>query len=137
MDNKEMDGKEIANVLDAWYTAMANKDMRAFAALMTDTFVVVEHDTLLSGTDLVQMLTAEMDELGDAFSFSAKLSDHNIKVHGNVAWCTHRNFEVFGQRDGTKLELDFLETVVFVKTNDQWLMDRYHATKLREAVIGR
>ncbi|WP_166652189.1 hypothetical protein [Roseateles toxinivorans] len=41
-----------------------------------------------------------------------------------------------GQRDGTKLELDFIETVVFVKSNGHWLMDRYHATKLRETVIG-
>jgi ketosteroid isomerase-like protein len=136
METKEMEDKKIANVLDAWYHAMANKDMQAFAAMMTDTFVVVEHDTLISGADLVQMLTAEIDELGDAFSFSADLSDHNITVHGDVAWCTHRNFEVFGQRDGTKLELDFIETVVFQKSNGHWLMDRYHATKLREAVIG-
>lgn len=130
-----MEDKNIASTLDAWYCAMANKDMRAFAEMMTDTFVVVEHDTLIRGAELVQMITEEIDELGDAFSASVNLSDHNITVHGDVAWSTHRNSEIFGQRDGTKLELDFLETVVFVRLDGQWLIDRYHATKLREAVI--
>ncbi len=135
MKTETTDGKTIVNVLDSWYLALAKKDMHAFSALMTETFVVVEHDTLIHGADLVRMLAAEIDDLGDAFSVSAKLSDHNVMVRGDVAWCTHRNFEVFGQRDGSKLELDFLETVVFVKSNGQWLMDRYHATKLSEKVV--
>jgi ketosteroid isomerase-like protein len=130
-----MEHKRIVETLEAWYFAMANKDMRTFAAMITDSFVVVEHDTLISGADLVRMIAAEIDAQGDTFSVSVKLSDHNIMVHGDVAWSTHRNCEVFGQSDGSKLELDFLETVVFVKSRDQWLMDRYHATKLREAVV--
>lgn len=136
MNAETIDAKKISKVLDDWYLALANKDMHTFAAMITDTFVVVEHDTLINGADLVQMLTAEINELGDAFSFSAKLIDHNIIVRGDIAWCTHRNFEIFGQRDGTKIELDFIETVVFVKSNGEWLMDRYHATKLREDVVG-
>jgi hypothetical protein len=31
--------------------------------------------------------------------------------------------------------LEFLETVVLIKENGIWLMDRYHATRLSPAVI--
>lgn len=130
-----LESAKVRELLDIWYRALSAKDMDAFAKCMSSTFIVVEHDTLFSGSELISLLKAGADQAAGQHQFKAELSDHKIVVRNDTAWCTHRNIETFTFPDMNSLEVEFLETVVFVKDDGHWLIDRYHATKLRETPI--
>jgi ketosteroid isomerase-like protein len=124
---------EVNNVRDAlmsWYDAMARHDLDELASALSDTFLLIEHDALIDKKGLLQMLSGESDS-----TLVANLRDFRITVLGDTAWSTHRNSEVFSSPHAEPLELEFLETVVLIKENGIWLMDRYHATRLSPAVI--
>lgn len=120
----------VRNVLCDWYIAMKNHDIDKLAAALSDTFLLIEHDELMDGKHLIEMLASEDDS-----TLVANLHDFHITVSGDTAWSTHRNSEVFTSPTREPLELEFLETVVLIKKDDNWLMDRYHATRLSPAEI--
>lgn len=122
------DESDIRATLDGWYTAMAAHDITAVGAALTDTFLLVEHDELVNGTALLEMLSG-----ADDYHLDASLSDFHVSVDGDIAWSTHRNHERYTPADGPPQEIDFLETVVLVRRDGQWLIDRYHATRLSPA----
>jgi ketosteroid isomerase-like protein len=109
---------------------MENHDMKKLAAALSETFLLIEHDELLDGRYLIEMLSGEEDS-----TLVANLHDFHITVSGDTAWSTHRNSEVFTSPTKEPLELEFLETVVLIKKDGNWLMDRYHATRLSPAEI--
>jgi ketosteroid isomerase-like protein len=120
----------VRNVLCDWYIAMKNHDIDKLAAALSDTFLLIEHDELMDGKHLIEMLASEGDS-----TLVANLHDFHITVSGDTAWSTHRNSEVFTSPTREPLELEFLETVVLIKKDGNWLMDRYHATRLSPAEI--
>jgi len=120
----------VRNVLCDWYIAMKNHDIDKLAAALSDTFLLIEHDELMDGKHLIEMLASEDDS-----TLVANLHDFHITVSGDTAWSTHRNSELFTSRTREPLELEFLETVVLIKKDGNWLMDRYHATRLSPAEI--
>ena len=120
----------VRNVLCDWYIAMKNHDIDKLAAALSDTFLLIEHDELMDGKHLIEMLASEDDS-----TLVANLHDFHITVYGDTAWSTHRNSEVFTSPTREPLELEFLETVVLIKKDGNWLMDRYHATRLSPAEI--
>ena len=120
----------VLNVLCDWYIAMKNHDIDKLAAALSDTFLLIEHDELMDGKHLIEMLASEDDS-----TLVANLHDFHITVSGDTAWSTHRNSEVFTSPTREPLELEFLETVVLIKKDGNWLMDRYHATRLSPAEI--
>jgi ketosteroid isomerase-like protein len=120
----------VRNVLCDWYIAMKNHDIDKLAAALSDTFLLIEHDELMDGKHLIEMLASEDDS-----TLVANLHDFHITVSGDTAWSTHRNSELFTSPTREPLELEFLETVVLIKKDGNWLMDRYHATRLSPAEI--
>jgi ketosteroid isomerase-like protein len=120
----------VRNVLCDWYIAMKNHDIDKLVAALSDTFLLIEHDELMDGKHLIEMLASEDDS-----TLVANLHDFHITVSGDTAWSTHRNSEVFTSPTREPLELEFLETVVLIKKDGNWLMDRYHATRLSPAEI--
>jgi ketosteroid isomerase-like protein len=120
----------VRNVLCDWYIAMKNHEIDKLAAALSDTFLLIEHDELMDGKQLIEMLASEDDS-----TLVANLHDFHITVSGDTAWSTHRNSEVFTSPTREPLELEFLETVVLIKKDGTWLMDRYHATRLSPAEI--
>jgi uncharacterized protein (TIGR02246 family) len=124
------DESAIRAVLTGWYTAMTAHDIAAVGAVLTESFLLVEHDTLVDRTGLLEMLAGETDD-----ELIATLSDFHVTVVGDVAWSTHRNHEVYTPSGAEPLQLDFLETVVLVRRDGRWLIDRYHATRLSPATL--
>lgn len=122
--------ENVRNVLGEWYVAMKDHDMEKLAAALSDTFLLIEHDELFDGKYLIEMLSGEEDS-----TMVANLHDFHITVSGDTAWSTHRNSEVFTSPTKEPLALEFLETVVLIKKDGNWLMDRYHATRLSPAEI--
>lgn len=124
------DEAAVRAVLTDWYVAMRDHDNGGIASALSEEFLLVEHDAILRGPELTTMLMSESDA-----TLIAELSDFSITVHGDVAWSTHRNHEVWTPAEGEALEMEFLETVVLVRTGGRWLMDRYHATRISPAVL--
>lgn len=122
------DESDIRATLHGWYTAMATHDLTAVGAALTDNFLLVEHDELVNQTELLKMLSG-----ADDYQLDASLSDFHVSVDGDIAWSTHRNHERYTPTDGESQEIDFLETVVLVRRDGRWLIDRYHATRLSPA----
>lgn len=124
------DESDARAALTDWYTAMTAHDITSVGAALTESFLLVEHDQLVDRVGLLEMLSSETDD-----ELVASLSDFHVTVHGDVAWSTHRNHEVFTPSGGESLQLDFLETVVLVRRDGRWLIDRYHATRLAPAAM--
>ena len=121
---------DVRATLTGWYTAMSAHDITAVGAALSESFLLVEHDQLLDRDQLIEMLSGETDD-----ELIADLSEFRVTVQGDVAWSTHRNHEVYTPAVGEPIRLEFLETVVLVRRDGHWLIDRYHATRLSPATL--
>lgn len=116
----------VEGVLTKWYTAINTHDSAGVAAPLLPSFFIFEDTTRIGRDDLVRGIVSGFD----AGSQTAALSRFETQVRGNLAWTSFRNDEVWTPKTGSPDSLRFLETVVFEKQNGQWMMERYHATKL-------
>ena len=121
------DSAAIRTTLDRWYAAMQSVDSAGILAPLTPQFLLIEDTLPLSGPELV----ARLKEAGTGTPWTHDFSDLRNRIEGNVAWTTLRNHETSQAPDGKKCQADFLETIVFVRANGTWLIDRYHAAALR------
>lgn len=113
-------------VLTRWYDAMQKYDSAGIAAPLAAEFFIFEDTTVIAGPDLVREVLAG----ASAGSQTASLSQFKTVVTDSVAWTSFHNQEIWTPKSGTPDTLRFLESVVFVKRNGQWLMERYHATRI-------
>jgi ketosteroid isomerase-like protein len=113
-------------VLARWYVAINTHDSTGTAAPLLPSFFIFEDTTRIGRDDLIRSIVGGFA----AGSQTAALSEFETQVRGNVAWTSFRNNEVWTPTTGKPDSLRFLETVVFEKQNGQWMMDRYHATRI-------
>lgn len=113
-------------VLTRWYDAMQKYDSVGIAAPLAAEFFIFEDTTEIAGPDLVREVLAG----AAAGSQTASLSQFKTVVGDSVAWTSFHNQEIWTPKAGKPDTLRFLESVVFVKRNGQWLMERYHATRI-------
>lgn len=112
--------------LDRWYRAMQAVDSAGIVAPLTPQFLLLEDTLPLSAPQLVARLAAGGTDAKWTYSFS----DWRTRIVGDVAWTTLKNHETSRGNDGKECQADFLETIVFVREGDGWLIDRYHAAAL-------
>lgn len=124
------EAKEVERALVAWYDAIHAYDSAGIAGALTPEFVILE-DTLPYDRDgIVKEILAGR---GKGIQ-TAELTGLRTRVRDSVAWTTMHNHEVWTPSDGSAPQpVDFLETVVLVRTGGRWLLDRYHASLLRPA----
>lgn len=113
-------------VLTRWYDAIQRHDSAGIASPLLPEFFIFEDTTVISGSALVK----ELVEGAAAGSQTTALSGFRTVVTDSVAWTSFRNREVWTPTQGKPDTLDFLESVVFRKRSGQWLMERYHATRV-------
>ena len=113
-------------VLTRWYAAMSTHDSAGTAAPLLPSFFIFEDTTRIGRDDLVREIVGGFG----AGTQTAVLSKLETQVRGNLAWTSVHNDEVWTPTTGKPDSLHFLETVVFEKQNGQWMMERYHATKI-------
>lgn len=116
----------VKQVLDDWYTAIERHDAAGIERPLTETFVIFEDTTRYGRAELLKGIT---EGFAAGVQTSAR-SQLETTVRGDVAWSSFRNHEVFTPTNGTPETLDFIETVVFVRDDGRWKMDRYHATRV-------
>ena len=117
----------IRATLDGWYAAMQRADSAAILAPLTREFLLLEDTLPLSGAQLVARLKGDTSGV----KWNAEFSDLRTRLRGDVAWTTLRNHETSRAPNGGKrCQADFLETIVFVRDDGRWLIDRYHAAAL-------
>lgn len=122
------EAETIEKTLRDWYTAIHQQDFKTVADMLTDEFLIVEHTERL--TKAQQM--ARFEEFKDLGTQTAEQHEFETRIHGDVAWTTLRNTEVWTPADGSDpVDLEFIETVILVKKGNRWLMDRYHATSTK------
>ncbi|MCC6929104.1 MAG: nuclear transport factor 2 family protein [Gemmatimonadaceae bacterium] len=119
------DEAAIRAVLDRWYVAMQGADSAGTLAPLTRDFLLLEDTLPLTGPQLAARLRE-----GAGTRWTASFSDFRTRLNGNVAWTTLRNHEESTGGDGKRCQADFLETIVFVREGQRWLIDRYHAAAL-------
>ena len=120
------DSLAIHATLENWYNAMYKVDSTGILELLTPQFLLLEDTLPLSGTELVARL-----KKGEAdVNWTAEFSEFRTRFRGEVAWTTLKNQETLFQDNGKKCKADFLETIVFVRYGERWLIDRYHATPI-------
>jgi ketosteroid isomerase-like protein len=102
---------------------MQEMDTAGIFAPLTEQFLLLEDTIPLTGAELVARLQkGETDT-----KWTAEFSDFHTRFLGDVAWTTVRNHENALTKDGKHCQADFLETIVFVREGEHWLIDRYHA----------
>ncbi len=119
------DEAAIRAVLDQWYVAMQAADSAGTVAPLTRDFLLLEDTLPLTGPELASRLKE-----GAGTKWTASFSDFRTRLNGNVAWTTLKNHEESTDKDGKRCQADFLETIVFVREGERWLIDRYHAAAL-------
>ena len=120
------DAAAVKQVLDDWYTAIERHDAAGIEQPLTATFVIFEDTTRYDRAELLKGIT---EGFAAGVQTSAR-SQLETTVRGDVAWSSFRNHEVFTPTTGAPEILDFIETVVFVREDGHWKMDRYHATRV-------
>ena len=113
-------------VLRRWYVAIGAQDSAGIAAPLAPEFIIFEHTNLKTRAELIRDI---MSGVGQGTQ-SADMQDFRTVVTDSVAWTSMRNHEVWTPVNGAPMPFDFLETVVFVKRDGRWLMERYHATRV-------
>jgi ketosteroid isomerase-like protein len=122
------DSVAIRQTLATWYTAMQATDSAGILAPLTPQFLLLEDTLPLTGLQLVTRLK-KAGATGP--TWRATFSGFTTRLHGDVAWTTvHNHEDVMPAPGGKPCAGDFLETIVFVRTNGRWLIDRYHAAVL-------
>ena len=117
----------VEQTLRDWYHAIQVKDFQTAADRLTEEFLIVENTELLDK----QQLLAHFDKAGELGSQSAELTEFKTRIHADIAWTTLHNHEVWHPADGGEpKDVKFIETVVLMKRDGSWLIDRYHATRL-------
>jgi ketosteroid isomerase-like protein len=117
------DSLAIRATLDAWYNAMYTIDSIGILSPLTPQFLLLEDTVPITGTELL----ARLKKGGTETRWAAGFSDLRTRFLGDVAWTTLKNHETSLRKDGKKCQADFLETIVFVRKGQHWLIDRYHA----------
>jgi ketosteroid isomerase-like protein len=125
------DENAVVAVLVDWYAAMERHDLAAVAAALTPAFLLVEHDQVMDAATLMAGLAAAVGQGRQ----TAELSEFDIVVEGELAWCTHRNQEVWYPTAGEAVELEFLETVILRRHQASWRIERYHASRVRPVTL--
>lgn len=120
------DSVAIRATLDTWYAAMQAVDSAGTLAPLTPQFLLLEDTLPLSGAELVKRL----QNGGTESKWTAEFSDIRLRVAGDVAWATLKNHETSSDKSGKRCQADFLETIVFVRAETRWFIDRYHAAAL-------
>lgn len=120
------DSAAIRATLDAWYRAMQRLDSAGTLSPLTPQFLLLEDTLPLSGAELY----ARLKQGGAEAKWTAEFSDLRNRIVGDVAWTTLKNHETSRGADGKTCQADFLETIVFVRGAERWLIDRYHAAAL-------
>ena len=126
----ETDAREVEALLRRWYDASEKHDSAAYAALMLPEFFIFEDTTLYDKPTLTRLVA-------EGFAYGtdhASLSDLKTAVSGDAAWTSFRNEEVWTP-NGRKAEAPrrYLESAVFRRVNGQWLLERYHATRINRS----
>lgn len=108
-----------------WYAAIQCHDLQTAAEMLTPDFRIVEHTEVLDKAELLARL-----EEGMAYGTqSSELVDFKVQSHGDFAWATLRNCEVWTpNNDEPPMDLVFVESVIFQRMDGQWLLAHYHAT---------
>ena len=120
------DSAAIRATLDSWYAAMQSVDSAGVLAPLTPQFLLLEDTLPLNGRELLTRL----QQAGTETKWTAEFSDMRMRFAGDVAWATLKNHETSVDTRGTRCQADFLETIVFVRSEARWLIDRYHAAAL-------
>lgn len=131
-DDAASDSAALRSTLDAWYGAMQRVDSAGIVAPLTPQFLLLEDTLPLSASQLVARLKGAAAGTTWTYAFS----DWRTRVVGDVAWTTLRNHETSPGEGGAQCQADFLETIVFVRQEGRWLIDRYHAAALRRWSCG-
>jgi len=114
----------VEEALRSWYEAIRVYDFEAIESALTPTFLILEDTTPLDRTALL----ARLKKAKTRGSQAALLEDLKTMVRGDVAWTTLHNIETWTPRSGPDEREEFLETVVLVKVDGGWKIDRYHAS---------
>lgn len=117
------DSIAIRTTLEGWYNAMYKVDSVGILSLLTPQFLLLEDTLPLNGNELF----ARLKKGGTDTKWLAAFSDFHTRFQGDVAWTTLKNHETALKKGGNRCQADFIETIVFVRKDKHWLIDRYHA----------
>lgn len=115
--------QEVREVIDAFYAAADKRDWDATGALMADDFVIYvdggesfgkeEYVTLLKADDIVvESLTLHNMQI-------------NVSADQSMAWSRYQA-EVVSHSQGERHDVSTLETLVFQREGDRWLIRHAH-----------
>jgi ketosteroid isomerase-like protein len=115
------DKAAVEAVLDGWYAAMIARDSAGTIRPLAAEFLLLEDTLWIDRAGLAARIT------GGEGEWTSRRYDFRTRVAGDVAWTTFRNDETSSGPDGASCAARFLETVIFVRQGQGWLIDRYHA----------
>jgi hypothetical protein len=123
----EDDARAVEALLRRWYDASEKHDSAGWADVLLPGFFIFEDTTVYDKPTLTR-LVVESYALG---TDRVRLYDFRTEVSGDAAWTSFRNDEVWTPKgEEPQAPRRFLESAVFRRVDGQWLIERYHATRI-------
>ena len=111
---------------DAWDAAIVNKDRRAIAANMADSFMQIDSDGATADKDrFIAGIISEDLEISPY-----KVDDFKIRMYGQTAVLTGKT-EMHGTYKNHEFTSHYRFTDVYVKTNGTWKVVNVQTTRIK------
>ncbi len=117
----------VQQTIENMFAALTNADTTAMKALSTSTIRFYEYGQVWTIDTLIHKVI-QSQAIPD-FKRTNKFEFINTTIHKSSAWVTYYLQSTF-LRNGKEEMVNWMETVVLLKTKKQWQIDVLHSTRL-------
>jgi ketosteroid isomerase-like protein len=117
---------KVEQALHRFFNAIANYDYQGLRNSCTADYQLIEDGSLWTVDTLIEALRPMEGNVKIVYSFE----NMNAIIEGGIAWLTYKNKAVLTSKEGEE-NLEWAESAVFRKENDDWKMALLHSTRLK------
>jgi ketosteroid isomerase-like protein len=128
--NNKHEVNEVHTILTELFQSISDHNWEKLKSLTTDDMILVEHGLLWNTDSLINAMELQWKEFDVTYSFDF------IKTHvdGNTAWTVYHNHGI-ASNDEKEIHINWIETVIFTKLNEQWKVIEAQSTRTKDPEI--
>ena len=126
----DADKPAVADTLRTMYAFAMKNDVAGFDALIAPAFYMYDNGHRYEGDEIMTRVMPSYTQKG--FKFVWSVQEPVVEVDCNTAWITYVNKGSVTMPDGTKTDMQWLESAVLEKRGGRWLLRFFHSTRVAQ-----